>query len=136
MSEVTKMEPVVPDAIQVESFERVPTACLDEKNDKGEVIAGPKFRGKLKLKQISMLERFEKMPAIDELANAGKRVAAALEAIKCTMGLWLEVDITHIKSGKRFTSLKDLMMDPRCDGIIAETANGLLRGFDEDDSGN
>lgn len=111
---------------EFETMTYVPTACqLDGK-----------FEGNVTLRKVDMLSRFEKLPQMEALLNDGRRVEAAIHAIKATQEFWTGVAITRKRDGKKYGSLKDLMLDSACDGIISEVSIGILQGFPEEESGN
>ena len=104
----------------------IPKACRE----------GGEFSGSVILKRITMLDRYRKLPKLEELIQDGKKVEATIHAIESTMDLWVTVDITRKKTGQKFTSLNALMKEPKADQLIAEVAFGFLQGFPEDDEGN
>lgn len=122
-----------------ETFKYTPLTCVDRKakvTSEGEKAFEEKdvaatFSGHVVLKKIGLLRRLELAPKLDEIRkdNDPHGLKAAGFAVKETMSLWESVDITHLKSGKKFASLAEMLLDTRCDSTIFEIAFGHIDGF-------
>ena len=132
MKDVVKIKDLDGDLMQF-----TPKVCTDHeiviKNDEGKETGrrqqAATFSGHVILKKIDLLKRLELAPQLEELRRDGSGIKSIAFAVKETMELWKGVNLTHLKSGKIFASLKEMMLDSRCDAIIYEVALGCIDGF-------
>jgi hypothetical protein len=130
-------------------FDYVPLACTDHevpiRDDEGKDTGKRKevnatFSGKVRLKKIDLLRKLELAPQVDELRGQDKHGFKAVScAIKNTLDLWVSCALTHLASGKKFSSVADLMVFAAADQIVMEVALGHIDGFsatNEESQGN